>query len=662
MAMVGLETALHFAGPAIDGPFQLYNALRRIAAGQHGGTDFQFFHGLGLPYLHYLPFKLLGGTFAASEVTRQLVSVVLYPLTLVVVLRVFIKDWTRVAAWAAILMAVSVALRMTSVLIAVNSLLGVRSTMPVVMPLLLCFPVARVWRVLAAGAGVGLSLLLGSEQGLALIVAIVVATAVVAIRGRNAATAIIDGAAMIGIGTVTLAAALMMIGGIDGMRASLAYNFRLVPMDQYWYFGSPPNRFLSRWSVVPEMLMSVPRIPLALLAGVVAVVACIRGLWRAEDVAEERERFSLTVLTVYGLVSCASLLGSYVQVYVEPLLRVLLLVGAVRLDRAFAARDVRLGRTPTLGVSRLVVPFAGVAITFMLTAMTSPLAIFGVTLPHFIADHVIKGQGGAFADMWPQTAAESQRVLDAHRTPDGKPPTLWSTYAGLLEARNGLFHPSFDYIIHALGPENRARYVDDFRRLKPTLVQTVSPTYTPYEAWIEATSWDFYSELLQHYRLMGATPWSLFWERLEEPGPSVQEVWSSPVAPGATSIELPAPPGNQGVALLEVELFTAFGNPLRFLPVVGALPRYLVSIENAANVEPVSLDPYVASSRFPVFAYRGQPVRLSWDAYSLLPGARVEVSRVRVSFVPVMGENARWLGLVYSRAQRAREPEAPTPE
>src|SRR5829696_6970576 len=54
-----VESALHFSGSAIDGPFQLYNALRRIAAGFHPGTDFQFFHGVGVPYLHYWLFRLL---------------------------------------------------------------------------------------------------------------------------------------------------------------------------------------------------------------------------------------------------------------------------------------------------------------------------------------------------------------------------------------------------------------------------------------------------------------------------------------------------------------------------------------------------------------------------------------------------------------------------
>ena len=77
---------------------------------------------------------------------------------------------------------------------------------------------------------------------------------------------------------------------------------------------------------------------------------------------------------------------------------------------------------------------------------------------------VIERKGAVYAGIWPETIVGGQAILDAHRHPDGTPPTLWSTYAGLLEARNGLFHPSFDYIIHALGPANRAKYVEDFTR------------------------------------------------------------------------------------------------------------------------------------------------------------------------------------------------------
>src|SRR3954469_21170580 len=94
----GIESAMHFDGPPVDGPFQLFNALRRIAAGQRGGADFQFFHGMGVPYLHYLPFRLFGGGFLASEITRQLISIIAYPAVLVVFFRAFTRDWPRTLA------------------------------------------------------------------------------------------------------------------------------------------------------------------------------------------------------------------------------------------------------------------------------------------------------------------------------------------------------------------------------------------------------------------------------------------------------------------------------------------------------------------------------------------------------------------------------------
>ena len=58
----------------IDGPFQLFNALRRIDAGQRPGRDFPAFHGVGLPVVHYPVYRLLGGDFLASELARQWVS------------------------------------------------------------------------------------------------------------------------------------------------------------------------------------------------------------------------------------------------------------------------------------------------------------------------------------------------------------------------------------------------------------------------------------------------------------------------------------------------------------------------------------------------------------------------------------------------------------
>jgi hypothetical protein len=125
-------------------------------------------------------------------------------------------------------------------------------------------------------------------------------------------------------------------------------------------------------------------------------------------------------------------------------------------------------------------------------------------------------------------------------------------------------------------------------------------------------------------------------------------VFTAVVPPGASSIDFPAAPGS-GVVLLQAELFYEIKNPLRVLPVVGTLPRYLVSIENAAHSVPVTLNPYVTSSRIPILAYRGRPVRLTWNAFSLLPGASIHVSRVKLSFFSVVQENVPWLESLYSQ-------------
>ena len=645
VAVVGLESALHFLGPAIDGPFQLYNAVRRIAGGQVGGVDFQFFHGLGIPFVHYPFFRLFGGTFIASEVTRELLSSVAYPLTVIVFLRVFIKDWTRVLAWCAIVMMASITLRMTSVLVAINSLLGIRSTLPVLLPIALALPVRRWVRNAVAALTLGGALIIGTEQGLAALLALALTTAVAVLRSTRWREYLADTAVIIAGGVATLLVLLVVIGGIHGMRGALVYNFRLVPMDQYWYFGAPPNLFLSRWSAIPKMFAALPRIPITLFVGLCAVVFTMTRLWRGANTPSERREFAFALVTLYGLISCASLLGTYVNAYVQPLLRVLLLVGAVYIDEAFVR--ARAGsRRPLAGIGRSGVIIAVATGVAMIVVVPWVITATIVTMPHFVVTHLIERKGAVFAGIWPATIPAGQAILDSRRGPHGEPPTLWSTYAGLLEARNGIYHPSFDYIIHALGPENRARYLSEFQRLRPRLVQTVDPEYSQYEAWIEGTSWDFYAALLRNYEVIGSTPWSLFWERTATPAPAPQLVWQTAVPSGAQAATLPSPPPAPQLGhyvLAQVELEYRIRNPLRALPIVGSMPRYLVSGTGVLQKHAVTLDPYVTRTSFPLLMIRGATPRLSWQVFSLLPGASIEVRAIKLSVVPTSPKNGVWL-------------------
>ena len=181
-------------------------------------------------------------------------SVMVHPVIIFVCLRFFISDATRALAWSVIVMALSIALRMTSMLFAVNSLLGLRSMVPTLLPLLLLVPGRRSVRVGFTGVAFGCALVMGTEQGLAVSLALIIATAAIAWRSDNRAAYIVDTVIELAIGGITLVAILTILGGARGMAGALEYNFRLVPEDQYWYFGAPPNLFLSSWGAIPQIV------------------------------------------------------------------------------------------------------------------------------------------------------------------------------------------------------------------------------------------------------------------------------------------------------------------------------------------------------------------------------------------------------------------------
>src|SRR3954471_15665207 len=93
VARFAADMVFHFRDSPIVGPFQLFNGLRRIAAGQRLGGTFQVFHGPGVPYLHFIPFWLLVRSFVASEMSRQRVSSVAAMLSLVGFFRAWTGSW-----------------------------------------------------------------------------------------------------------------------------------------------------------------------------------------------------------------------------------------------------------------------------------------------------------------------------------------------------------------------------------------------------------------------------------------------------------------------------------------------------------------------------------------------------------------------------------------
>lgn len=650
-AVVSYESAMHFNGVAIDGPFQLYNALRRIQFGFRPGVDFQFFHGMGIPYLHYGFYRLFGGGLRGSELSRELVAAVAYPAAFVVFFRVFTTDWRRTFCLSAAALAASFALKMLAVLFALNGMLGVRSTLPVLVPVALYLAPSRRARIVATGVILGLSLVLSTEQGLAVTVAYGVVAAIAIIRSRDRVQQLLETALTLAMAVAMLVGCLTAIGGFSGMRGALRYNFQIVPMDQYWFFGSPPNVFVPSWRAGFRMAIAARPIGAALLLGVVATGLYFVRLWRVPAGAGEqgRRNFALAVLPVYGLISCGSLLGVFTLAYAHPCWRALLMVGGLELVAVTDRYDVRRQRGAWLGVPQ---PLALVALVLALWVVaTTPLivrAVF-VSLPHIIADHIFGDVKFSALGIWPETLRDGQRAIDTHRGPHGAAPMLWSTYSGWIEARNSMFNPSFDYIIHALGPDNRRRYVDTFRTTRPTLVQTIHPTYTQYEGWLENNDWEFYDELLKWYTITATTPWSIFWERRATAASDPKFIAAMQVPAGMTTVPLPPIPDSLStpMTLLEVDVEYETKNPLHWLPIIGPSPRYLIGLEGAVSQTPVSLDPFVRHVRFPLLVSPGQRPTLHFETFSLLPGASWSARALAVSVLPVDSANQIWLAALF---------------
>src|SRR6185436_8451404 len=126
--------------------------------------------------------------------------------------------------------------------------------------------------------------------------------------------------------------------------------------------------------------------------------------------ASGRRHAALAMLALYGLLSCASLLGVFVVGYIAPCIRVLLLLGALEADRILQARDLGPARWPALTSNRILALAGGTAGVAMLHSSTLA-SVFVRTMPHIVADHIVHGNGIRWAGIWPSTLLRGQHVI-----------------------------------------------------------------------------------------------------------------------------------------------------------------------------------------------------------------------------------------------------------
>jgi hypothetical protein len=383
-----------------------------------------------------------------------------------------------------------------------------------------------------------------------------------------------------------------------------------------------------------------------------ATLIAADSIRRTDKTIDPRRAMTNVFLVVYGLISLTSMLGLFIPAYAQPAARATLFVvigWGYFAWRGFAER-LNPGTRPALlaiGMLALILlSFARQRQAFS-SLVRAPI--------HVVRDHIAGSQRPQMSTAWVSSQITGLAEVEKLRRKLGRTPTIWSTYAGLLEWQVGALHPATDYIIHALGPKRRAEYAAEFVAKRPDLVQTIRPGYIWYEEWLEGTHWDFYRPLLEQYDVSATGPWSLFWIPRTDPAPPAGPVLIDMAVPaGAATVSADPHLATDSVGLFEVRLRYRTHNPLSAIPIFGGMPRYLVDLVGSAVLYPVSLAPYATERAFPVVIRGGLPIIVRTRVASLIGGASLAVDSVRIQRIPISRTNAIWLNDFVTRRYLAR--------
>ncbi len=381
LVMYAYRKSLFFASIPVDGAFQHLNPMRRIASGELPGVDFQVFHGLVISYLHYPLYWLLGGTLFASEFSRFLINGLCAYLAAAAVL--FGLRRTRTALGLFIFFIVSTELMGLFWLIDplgdAYSSLAVRVFLPSLLIGYLFYMNRKgLMRadntlsviVLPLALGSALTLMIATEQGIALFLA--VSGALIFFhpgRPRHLIRARDVVLFWMSMPVIYYVMVFVITHGEPGR--ALTFYFSELPADQFWYFGAYPNIFPKDFA----SLLFVPgtRRPFTSYAVVAfALLVLLVSLVNARDQQYRNECRIWVLALAYGSATLISNLGMISSHYSEAVTRLsclFLITWAWRLiENRFSSKGVGYFRVSSLCIMLLILLFSPFALSGLFPA------------------------------------------------------------------------------------------------------------------------------------------------------------------------------------------------------------------------------------------------------------------------------------------------------
>lgn len=641
--LVSLNHIVSFNGYAANGAFQLMNPLTRLAEGQVIGRDFPFFHGVGVALIHYPLFTLFGEGLFGSEMSRWFTSVLLFIASGFFFFYVwFYKQKDRL--WLS-LIAFTIALTLTAMFAEVitpsNSLLGIRTVIPVLIALLILnrqvlhqkmslfkgFGVNR-FKVFI-GFALAVAVLMGTEHGIAATIAYLLVEFAISVSSQTKHTARRLWTALTGwiketVPTVLYAVtSLLLLASIISQGHPLKllkYSLITVPGDQFWYFGAEPQGYLRLDTLFLQL--AHPSI-YPLYAGII-ITASLMWLAIKLRILTRREWLAILFIVSYGMLTLGSLLGYFSPLAQIPgMLRVLILSNTVILT-LFAVRLLQSRNAHRNFVT------VGVVLVLLLTISAVSLhqsARFAIKPLLSGAYHSIKGdQTRLVGPAWRDRTAEFQPYIEAAVKVNPRYP-LWSTYASLYERDNHIIHPSSDgcdYLIHCLGKVMRDNYTQDFIDTKPELVTTLRPSYFGFEEWLWGRHASFYEHLTQHYFIVAENDAHILWKKAVN---SPQSASEKSLSHSNGIITLPTS-DEVGTRLIKVTVTYRTNELYKKIPFVNKLPRHMVRPHGTTSTIGFSLPPNDREWSFLVVLGANQKTRayLDYGSDGLVPSASLDIT------------------------------------
>lgn len=582
----------------LDGAFQTASMLYRVDAGQVPGRDFYPYLGVG-PLLLLLPlFKAAGSHLTASVFSASLLTQLSLVLLLSVLWRLMSRQATRLSSLAAgtlltyagVVLPLHVGLRVPGWLSVClwpgNSLRPLRAAIVYAAMALFLLIHRRVTtptrRFAAYGLLAGVTMLWSNDYA---IVTAGTLGLLVLLELRREQSGRIKLALLYGTTWLGAWLLLLTLSTAGHPLQQLAYNFRDVAPDQWWYFA--PYREVSRifhWYELP--LYIVKEVPFALVA-LTVVLAIARETRRIEHLLLGAVGFALMAgasVATYGGHKDAYFFAFRMWGFVTAI------IAGVRVVAWLIGRPLE--RRPRLvPVGTALAALASVVIVHQAVRTARAVSLARAEAPRDAARFAVPELGGYLPTTW------REYIELARRTPTR---AVVEEYWGIWSALHRIISPwPVDSVIHALG---RQREVARAMLPAAEVIITTRPRMSPqWQPWNVSENYWFYEELIYRRQQVAQSPNTMVFMRGGTPPVDPPVDCRIDAAAGAVMVT------PQRAGFVEITLDYAYDGPRRSL--LMAANNYV----RTAGLEPagyLSLDPRATRAQYPAYLPDVRPYTL----------------------------------------------------